>query len=759
MKSMYSATLYRIIFRFVIFLGVIVASVSARASTPGVGQFQAIDIPVPHSEQGVKNVWDDVSVTMRLGRPGAPFPDTGTSPIHGFYHSKDLWMVRYAPDQLGTWHYSITVTDRGVSTVIKDSFQCTASLEPATAGFIRLDENYKSWRYSGSGKPFYGIGFGDCMGTPRDSILENGGIDGGYRPPGYHTGIEWNIPYSQYLMAYGDAAGFNLYRYSDGNCAYSMVKQIATSGNSYDTLHCRWTDTLFTALRAHGFRIYMTILASPTGNSSDSTSMSGVKRYAQFCIDRFGPLVDFWELTNESNPDSLWVSEVATYIQQHDPYQHLVSMSNQMPSHPAISIISPHWYGREDVRSSDQVTADQINQYKDIKKPVIFGEQGEAAKWDSLSPTRMRGRIWSALFNLGSIIFWNSAFAKDCPCNQYLGWPERRSVRVMQNFARLLYSPYGMAPSKSTIGGVNVWQLGCMKFQALYLRNDQDVNAINSGLQVPIRPPAAGQAIWYDVHTGDIVGGQAISAGATVLTAPNFQTDIALIAGAFDSSLEWEKYFRLDVNPRTFEALSVPVNTQLSFPVTLTNTGSDTITIYAFTSSPSSKLILQIPMWKKAPRLAPGERMEIPIGYRMLDTGGAAAMLSIEHSASPAWENIAIDVSAKANAGVDPAAAGETANTLRAIVPDPASNFIIVPSVTSVVPNEPRGILLMEPAADDGSSAITAQILSISGTKVREVSCHVGEKIDVSGLAAGTYHLTLLNGGREIGSSVFVLFR
>ena len=56
--------------------------------------FKPIEIPVSHSQVGIKNVWDDVTVTGILKSPsGEAFS------VNGFYHSKDLWMVRFAPDQ------------------------------------------------------------------------------------------------------------------------------------------------------------------------------------------------------------------------------------------------------------------------------------------------------------------------------------------------------------------------------------------------------------------------------------------------------------------------------------------------------------------------------------------------------------------------------------------------------------------------------------------------------------------------------------
>jgi len=93
--------------------------------------------------------------------------------------------------------------------------------------------------------------------------------------------------------------------------------------------------------------------------------------------------------------------------------------------------------------SSDAVTVERIQKAKaDGQKPVIFGEQGNAGQnWDDRSALRMRIRSWTAFFNEGSLIFWNSSFAKDYQAraaNIYLGPPERMYIANLQTFTKAL---------------------------------------------------------------------------------------------------------------------------------------------------------------------------------------------------------------------------------------------------------------------------------------------------------------------------------
>ncbi len=696
---------------------------SSLFALQSVERFKPIEIPVSHSQLGVKNVWDDVTVTGILKSPsGEAFS------VSGFYHSKDLWMVRFAPEQIGTWKYQLSITDKNGQSQIIDSFLCIPSSEQ---GFIRLHPtNPKRWIYSGTGNLYTAVGFGDCMGEQRNSILGDADlIDGGFRSKGYHEGINWILPYSQYLIAYGDAAGFNIYRYSDGNCAYSNIKNISTSGNDFDTLHLRWTDTLFNALRAHGFRIFMTILATPHGNSSDDNSMAATFKYVQHCIDRYGSLVDFWELVNESSPDSLWISKVSGYIHAKDPYHHLVSMSWETPNHPAIDIISPHWYGREDVRSSDQTTADKIASFKQIPKPVIFGEQGQGL-WDSLAAMRLRGRIWSALFNEGIIVFWNSSFAKDCDCNQYLGWEERRYVRVLQNFSVLLDSGVRKIPLQ-TIGHLKAWGLQSSKTLAFYIRDDQDVKEINSAKQITVTSPVYGTGYWYNVHSGDMLGTVDIGLGQQTLEIPNFQTDIAFIARYTPIPPFTDTLFRLDVNPRTVDLLNTPIKTPRSFDVQITNIGKKPITVInGWTSSPSSKLSLSFPGIRNPFPfvLNASQSVSLPVLYIMSDTGGTGAMLSFQHDASPAWENVAIDATGILNSSVSE---NSTVEKNVKIFPDPANDKITVERLsfdqekTVIRLYTTRGVMVAEKNSESGSTTF-----------------------DVGKLPSGSYQIIISAGGK-----------
>src|SRR4029079_2973604 len=123
---------------------------------------------------------------------------------------------------------------------------------------------------------------------------------------------------------------------------------------------------------------------------------------------------------------------------------------------PGIEINAPHWYMDEDELKSDVEVVNRARAWKVGGKPVIVGEQGNtlhrwgipmrwsrylvsasmAGPWDPRSAIRMRIRLWTAMFNEISLIFWNTTYNKDGSTqNIWLGPYERQFVHALQDFA------------------------------------------------------------------------------------------------------------------------------------------------------------------------------------------------------------------------------------------------------------------------------------------------------------------------------------
>ena len=351
---------------------------------------------------------------------------------------------------------------------------------------------------------------------------------------------------------------------------------------------------------------------------------------------------------------------------------------------------------------------------------------------------RLRGRIWSALFNEGILIFWNSSFAKDCPCNQYLGWEERRYARILQNFSVLLDSGVRrIAPQ--TAGHLRIWGLESQKEFALYIRDFQDVKEIYSGKQISINSPIYGTGYWYDVHTGDVLEQAELSLGQQMLAIPNFQTDIAFIArNSVPNRPVTDSLFRIDINPRTQVLLNNPLQTPKSFSLLVSNTGNKPITMIKwFVSSPSPKLSLSLSTVFPF-TLNPSETKILPVEYTMSDTGGTGAMLSFLQSASPSWENVAISAT-----GVLKSSITENRKDKEElkIYPDPANDLVTIKWLSSN---------LGKP---------TVSLLTIEGGEIAIKKLDDNNKaiFDVTKFPSGTYTITLSSEGSILASKKVII--
>jgi hypothetical protein len=169
-----------------------------------------------------------------------------------------------------------------------------------------------------------------------------------------------------------------------------------------------------------------------------------------------------------------------------------------------------------------------------VGKPTLIDEQGNAShNWDPRSAVRMRLRLWTAFFAQGTIVFWNTSVEKDYTAaagNIYLGPEERGYVRVLTRFtdgfdARAVPK----TPVVVNGSGVRAYGLRGPKEYALYLVDGATHSSAVSGVRVRVDPEHAGTARWIDPVTGATLSTSRLAAGAQVLIAPTFTTDLTLL--------------------------------------------------------------------------------------------------------------------------------------------------------------------------------------------------------------------------------------
>ena len=426
-------------------------AITVTASANVIERYGFYELTVEHDDTPYANPWEDVHLSVRFTDPQGQ-----TTLVNGFYYGTNSWKVRFSPSQAGAWRWSLQMSTPAGSLSETGAFTVEPSQRP---GFVRRHPTNPFRLVFEDGSLFNAIGIGDCIrdtdhsGTP----LDNWGLDGEFRAHGEHVGGATLVDMPTYMTAYGaSGAGFNLFRWSVDNCAFKLWETISTQGNRYLIQEGLWGDQLVETLRENGFRIWMTIFgfkpAFPDTAANNPEKQAAVERYIDYIVARYGAYVDIWELMNEAKVPAEWIVFTAGHLRAVDPYDHLITTSWPRPNMPQIEINAPHWYEREsefesDLRTSQMIlfakqcnerTAQRGSDANRCDKPILFGEQGNSVQnWDERSALRMRLRSWTAFFEEGVFVFWNSSFAKDyfaSAANLYIGPQERGYIRALQNF-------------------------------------------------------------------------------------------------------------------------------------------------------------------------------------------------------------------------------------------------------------------------------------------------------------------------------------
>jgi len=525
----------------------------------------------------------------------------------------DLWKARYAPSEPGTWKFSYVFQDQaGNSARGGGAFEVVEGRVPQK-GWLRVNpENPHRWIYE-DGSPFYPIGFQQGVGDRRHlgSVLTGFTMEGPFRtdrgrggaeraktPPGamFVRGPAMGPQSGDVFFGRHARAGFNLWRFSPNNATPIKLFARPEDQNVNSRDHVRWEqarqiDEMLQMTRKYGIRNfygffgYMDVCALDTKKDKDkqgrpvAAELEKVKRLIKYSVDRWGAYVDIWQFLNEQKADAEWYAMMIPYLKTVDPYHKPITTSWERPEIDGIDICAPHSYTSEDELQSDRLVAGWAAKHKARGKIVMMGEQGNNVKrerlpelatkgiggvWDPGSARRMRVRLWTALFQEISFIFWETSYARDGHfMNQWIGPEERQYVKALQDFAYSLDAGITMVPvalGGDAAGRVRAYGLRSQKRAGVYLHQfacdacakagvvparhpvdqalwDHDRGLVKD-LRVTIDVPQAAKGYWYNPLDATILGRFDALAGKGTFTAPPFAVDLALLiteAGCPDS--------------------------------------------------------------------------------------------------------------------------------------------------------------------------------------------------------------------------------
>jgi hypothetical protein len=495
----------------------------------------------------------------------------------------DLWKARFAPREVGPWTYRYAFrTPSGARAEGTGTFAVVRGRN-RPQGWLGINPSNPYRLSFEDGTPFFPVGFQDGVfdGNHNGSAMDAKSMEGPFRldearrrpapPPGalFARGPSMNPVNADVYFGRHARAGFNLWRFSPHNFSLPVF-DIEYAAATATPARIRWeqaimVDEMLRLTHRYGIRNFYGIFGFAKAFNDaprDAPGMAKVRRIVKYSVDRWGALVDLWEILNEQKVADGWYEVVAPYLHEIDPYRRPVATSWERPELDCIDVNAPHWYGNEDELASDQVTAGRARTDKRFRKPVVYGEQGNSrggedrtaegigGVWDPGSARRMRVRLWTALFAEIGLVFWETSYAKDGHhMNIWLGPEERQYVRALQDFASRLDAAVAVAPvslAGPQASAVRAYGLRSGKIAAVYLHHGQCEQCRSTGakhrwdhergpvrdLAVRLDLPRAGMGYWYDPRTAAIVARFEASPGSRELTAPPFEVDLALLVTA-----------------------------------------------------------------------------------------------------------------------------------------------------------------------------------------------------------------------------------
>lgn len=369
-------------------------------------------------------------------------PDGSALMVPGFYYQEftrtvenryeefapagdPVWKVRFAPQQLGTYTYVVNVTDsRGVTEVASGSF---AAVESDESPFIELGPlGQRTFEYE-NGAPYIPIGINqNSTWTSQDDY----GLDVYYdRLPQFaDNGINMIrlqlTPNDGALTWAPNLFDYGVWRYYNGLNGYNLasawkfdrlmdlvhdrrmtaiinIEQALALGSFEGTESQAWVNSPYNV--ANGG-----MLEQPLDFFSNEEAKTYFKKQLRYVVARWGYSSSMfaWELFNEFDwllrgPDTTdavlestvdWHTEMADYLKEIDPYDHLVTTNVATPIRfwpedswyfrlwqiPSMDICNFHLYNlplftNDTVKNiADYMTA----YYAETTKPCIIGEWG-----------------------------------------------------------------------------------------------------------------------------------------------------------------------------------------------------------------------------------------------------------------------------------------------------------------------------------------------------------------------------------------------
>ncbi len=290
---------------------------------------------------------------------------TKTIEIDGFWDGGDVWKVRMAPTQVGTWTYTISGNNSAFSQ--SGSFEC---IESDSKGFIVKNPDHPYTFMYEDGTPWMWKGETSWRGMLS------------------------TVPYESRWKEYIDlraeqgynAVQFILVSYIRGDAFWAneggTIFTVNSSGKNYDELnpeYFKWVDRRIEYALSKGI---LPVFLFTWAQEFVKFSQSQFENFSEYIVSRYAAYNVFWCISGEYNetynefgtPQSVWRHH-GLHVKDIDPYDHLITL------HPT-GRTSSREFGHEDwfgfVMQQTGYWHNDVKRDRVFNKPVVNGEYGYA---------------------------------------------------------------------------------------------------------------------------------------------------------------------------------------------------------------------------------------------------------------------------------------------------------------------------------------------------------------------------------------------
>jgi hypothetical protein len=340
-----------------------------------------------------------------------------------------VWRARFTPSEAGAWQAQAELADPKLS-----SAPVNFKVEPDAGahGFVRVNKQNPRYLAFDDGSFYFPIGLNlgwanqpnlgvlADYGRWLDRLSQNGGNIGRVWMAAWSFGIEWND------TGLGNYAGRmkqawlldQVFKLAEQRHVYLMLT-LLNHGAFSTSVNPEWDENPYNA--ANGGP-----LKEPRLFARNRQAREFFKHRVRYIAARWGysPNLFAWEWRNEVNwtpiDDSAlkpWIAEMTAYLQQYDPYRHLVSSSyagissTPLWKMPELSFAQQHDYSGNDLADLLPITYHVLAD-RAPEKPVLLAELGlnggGANDQRGLERIQFHNGIWAAPFSgyAGTAMYW-----------------------------------------------------------------------------------------------------------------------------------------------------------------------------------------------------------------------------------------------------------------------------------------------------------------------------------------------------------------